>query len=174
MTCQQGVCSCLPTRSYSHKECLDDRLACAAATGSGECSETFVLVQSAELQALQLPGRPSVLVQVHAKGFCHESQCFLLMEQHNSGLAAAPAVTHSCLSQSPCLHAALLPEPQGACLGTLKEGSEDFKRVAAEAARTIPGREHGGNVDIKHLTRGCKVRQCMPCHLLLSACGLLD
>eukprot|EP00891_Asterochloris_glomerata_P005680 jgi/Astpho2/5680/fgenesh1_pm.00079_%23_49_t len=52
---------------------------------------------------------------------------------------------------------ALLPEPQGACLGTLKEGSEDFKRVAAEAARTIPGREHGGNVDIKHLTRGCKV-----------------
>ena len=30
--------------------------------------------------------------------------------------------------------------------------------MAAEAARTIPGREHGGNVDIKHLTRGCKVR----------------
>ena len=95
-------------------------------------------------------------------------------------LAAAPAIAHcmildstSSLSQPPCLHAALLPEPQGACLGTLKEGSEDFKRVAAEAARTIPGREHGGNVDIKHLTRGCKVRQCVLCHLLLSACRLL-
>ena len=94
-----------------------------------------------------------------------------------ASLAAPPPVTHwkctldskSGLNPPPCLHAALLPEPQGACLGTLKEGSEDFKRVAAEAARTIPGREHGGNVDIKHLTRGCKVGQCLPRHRLLSA-----
>ena len=32
--------------------------------------------------------------------------------------------------------------------------------MAAEAARTIPGREHGGNCDIKNLTKGCKVSAC--------------
>ena len=39
--------------------------------------------------------------------------------------------------------AAQLPNPTGATLGKLPEA--DFDRVAKEAARTIPGREHGGN-----------------------------
>lgn len=39
----------------------------------------------------------------------------------------------------------------------VKEGSADYKRIAGEAARTIPGRENGGNCDIKNLSRGCKV-----------------
>jgi formamidase len=39
----------------------------------------------------------------------------------------------------------------------VKEGSPDFERIAAEAARTIPGRENGGNCDIKNLSKGCKV-----------------
>jgi formamidase len=58
------------------------------------------------------------------------------------------------------LHArplALVPEPKGCCLGTLKQGSPEFEKVAKEAARTIPGRENGGNCDIKNLTKGCKV-----------------
>merc|ERR1719482_832964 len=32
-----------------------------------------------------------------------------------------------------------------------------FDRIAQEAARTVPGRENGGNRDIKNLSRGCVV-----------------
>jgi len=39
---------------------------------------------------------------------------------------------------------ALLPEPKGAFLGQLEKGSKKFDTVASEAARTVPGREHGG------------------------------
>ena len=41
---------------------------------------------------------------------------------------------------------ACLPEARGACLGSIKEGSAEWARVAAEAARTVPGRENGGCV----------------------------
>ena len=50
---------------------------------------------------------------------------------------------------------AALPNPENAVLGTLT-GSE-FERVAAEAARTVPPREHGGNCDIKNLSRGSRI-----------------
>ena len=50
---------------------------------------------------------------------------------------------------------ATLPNPENAVLGTLK-GSE-FEQAAAEAARTVPPREHGGNCDIKNLSRGSRV-----------------
>ncbi|MEO1134688.1 MAG: formamidase [Cyanobacteria bacterium J06639_1] len=50
---------------------------------------------------------------------------------------------------------AALPNPQNAVLGKLS-GSE-FDRVAAEAARTVPPREHGGNCDIKNLSRGSRI-----------------
>ncbi|HET7326222.1 MAG TPA: formamidase [Nocardioidaceae bacterium] len=49
----------------------------------------------------------------------------------------------------------LPPEPQDAVLGTLT--GADFDRVAAEAARTAPPRENGGNQDIKNLTKGTRV-----------------
>lgn len=52
---------------------------------------------------------------------------------------------------------ALVPLAKGAVLGGIKPGSADFERIAAEAARTIPGRENGGNCDIKNLSRGSKV-----------------
>jgi len=47
-----------------------------------------------------------------------------------------------------------LPNPEGACAGSLKK--EDAERVKEEGARTIPGRENGGNCDIKNLTRGTR------------------
>jgi acetamidase/formamidase len=47
------------------------------------------------------------------------------------------------------------PMSASALLGTL-DGAR-FDRIAAEAARTIPPREHGGNVDIKNLTRGTRL-----------------
>lgn len=50
---------------------------------------------------------------------------------------------------------ATLPNPQNAILGGLK-GSE-FEQAAAEAARTVPPREHGGNCDIKNLSRGSRI-----------------
>lgn len=39
----------------------------------------------------------------------------------------------------------------------MEKGTKDWERIAAEACRTIPGRENGGNCDIKNLSRGCKV-----------------
>jgi formamidase len=56
---------------------------------------------------------------------------------------------------------ALLPLSYGAMLGSLGHykamGGKDseWDRIANEAARTIPGRENGGNCDIKNLSRGC-------------------
>jgi len=50
---------------------------------------------------------------------------------------------------------ALPPLPDSAVLGSLS-GAE-FDRVAAEAARTAPPRENGGNQDIKNLTKGTRV-----------------
>ena len=50
---------------------------------------------------------------------------------------------------------ALPPEPQDAILGSLT--GADFDRVAAEAARTAPPRENGGNQDIKNFTVGSRV-----------------
>lgn len=50
---------------------------------------------------------------------------------------------------------AALPNPQNAILGTVPP--EEFERVAAEGARTVPPREHGGNCDIKNLSKGTKI-----------------
>jgi formamidase len=50
---------------------------------------------------------------------------------------------------------ATLPNPTNAILGML--AGAEFDRVAAEAARTVPPREHGGNCDIKNLSRGTKI-----------------
>lgn len=50
---------------------------------------------------------------------------------------------------------AALPNPKNAILGMLS--SSEYDRVAAEAARTVPPREHGGNCDIKNLSRGSRI-----------------
>jgi formamidase len=50
---------------------------------------------------------------------------------------------------------AALPNPENAMLGRLK--GADFERVAAEGARTVPPREHGGNCDIKNLSKGSRI-----------------
>jgi hypothetical protein len=51
---------------------------------------------------------------------------------------------------------ALPPNPESVHVGS---GDADIKdKVGKEGARTIPGRpEHGGNCDIKNLSRGSKV-----------------
>jgi formamidase len=50
---------------------------------------------------------------------------------------------------------AALPYAETAHLG--KMSKEKAKTAAKEAARTVPPREHGGNCDIKNLSRGSKV-----------------
>jgi formamidase len=50
---------------------------------------------------------------------------------------------------------ALPPLPQDSILGTLT--GEAFDKAAAEAARTAPPRENGGNQDIKNFTKGTRV-----------------
>jgi formamidase len=50
---------------------------------------------------------------------------------------------------------AALPNPENAILGKTK--AADFQRVAAEGARTVPPREHGGNCDIKNLSKGSRI-----------------
>ncbi|MDQ0736550.1 formamidase [Arthrobacter agilis] len=50
---------------------------------------------------------------------------------------------------------ALPPEAEHAVLGSL--AASDFDRVAAEAARTAPPRENGGNQDIKNLSKGSRI-----------------
>ncbi|NAZ75544.1 acetamidase/formamidase family protein [Kineococcus sp. T13] len=50
---------------------------------------------------------------------------------------------------------ALPPLPQDAILGGLT--GDAFERAAAEAARTAPPRENGGNQDIKNFTKGTRV-----------------
>ncbi|HEV7710720.1 MAG TPA: formamidase, partial [Asanoa sp.] len=49
----------------------------------------------------------------------------------------------------------LPPLPQDAVLGTLSGSA--FDDAAAEAARTAPPRENGGNQDIKNLTKGSRI-----------------
>jgi formamidase len=50
---------------------------------------------------------------------------------------------------------AALPFPDTAHMGRMAPAAA--KEAAKEAARTVPPREHGGNCDIKNLTRGSKV-----------------
>jgi formamidase len=50
---------------------------------------------------------------------------------------------------------AALPNPTNAILG--KVAPDDFERIALEGARTVPPREHGGNCDIKNLSRGTRI-----------------
>lgn len=50
---------------------------------------------------------------------------------------------------------ALAPDEHNAVMGSLK--GEDYRRAAQQGARTVPPREHGGNCDIKNLTRGSRV-----------------
>jgi formamidase len=52
-----------------------------------------------------------------------------------------------------------LPNTKGAALGKVSktQDSATWGRLAGEAARTVPPREHGGNCDIKNLSKGSRV-----------------
>ncbi|XP_057960308.1 uncharacterized protein LOC131152439 [Malania oleifera] len=50
-----------------------------------------------------------------------------------------------------------LPTTKGCLLGKIEAGTPEWEKIAREAARTIPGRENGGNCDIKNISRGSKI-----------------
>lgn len=50
---------------------------------------------------------------------------------------------------------ALPPEPKSAVVGRLS--GDEAAKAMKEGARTVPPREHGGNCDIKNLTKGSKI-----------------
>ncbi len=50
---------------------------------------------------------------------------------------------------------ALPPNPQSAVMGRMS--GDAAKKAALEGARTVPPRDHGGNCDIKNLTKGSRV-----------------
>ncbi|XP_008673058.1 acetamidase/Formamidase family protein isoform X1 [Zea mays] len=58
------------------------------------------------------------------------------------------------LHQRPLAH---LPTPENCLLGKVQEGTAEWHIIANEAARTIAGRENGGNCDIKNLSRGSRI-----------------
>ncbi|KAJ6804899.1 uncharacterized protein M6B38_185320 [Iris pallida] len=67
---------------------------------------------------------------------------------------------HESLTLCEVLHQrplANLPTPENCLLGGIEKGTSEWEKIASEAARTIPGRENGGNCDIKNLSRGSKV-----------------
>ncbi|KAL5228052.1 hypothetical protein ABZP36_016317 [Zizania latifolia] len=72
------------------------------------------------------------------------SRIFLIMSHSNSAV----------LLQRPLAN---LPTPVNCLLGKIQEGTAEWHKTANEAARTIPGRENGGNCDINNLRRGSKV-----------------
>ncbi|GAA5902576.1 hypothetical protein JCM5296_002328 [Sporobolomyces johnsonii] len=54
-----------------------------------------------------------------------------------------------------CPAVALPPEPKNAYVGAKTDlPKELMDKIAREGARTVPGREHGGNCDIKNLSKG--------------------
>jgi len=50
---------------------------------------------------------------------------------------------------------ALPPNPKHAITGLAKGSAAD--KIAREGARTVPPREHGGNMDVKNFTRGSRI-----------------
>ncbi|BGP38794.1 hypothetical protein JCM10449v2_002731 [Rhodotorula kratochvilovae] len=55
-----------------------------------------------------------------------------------------------------CPAVALAPEPRNAYVGQ-DLPADLMEKIAKEGARTVPGREHGGNCDIKNLSIGSRV-----------------
>ncbi|EOD35659.1 Formamidase [Emiliania huxleyi CCMP1516] len=90
-----------------------------------------------------------------------------LLDMWNSRESALQSTVDTPKMTTTCAHMhtrplATWPNPTGAMLGKVghfKHGPKEagWERIAGEAARTVPGRENGGNCDIKNLSRGCSL-----------------
>ena len=116
---------------------------------------------SRHIPGIKFPG----LIHPGLIGTAPSAELLHIWNQRESKLVAEEGTQQEktlcgCLSTRPL---ACLPEPKGAMLGILghfldKAGKDpEWDRIASEAARTVPGRENGGNCDIKNLSRGATV-----------------
>ncbi|KAL6000347.1 hypothetical protein ACLOJK_024042 [Asimina triloba] len=83
-----------------------------------------------------------------------------LLEIWNTRERELEETGHGSLKLCEVLHQrplANLPKAEGCHLGLIKKGTPEWERIGKDAARTIPGRENGGNCDIKNLSRGSKI-----------------
>lgn len=71
-------------------------------------------------------------------------QCFNKRQLWRSSTAAGPFALLPTQPRAAPPPTPGLAEPKGALLGKVPAGTPDWDRIAAEAARTVPGRENGG------------------------------
>ena len=105
------------------------------------CSASSATCQSSKVCSRRRAiSRAAVVVILY-----HVARCVV------SGRADAWLERRQCRLQSHFAWVSLLAD------GAPLIGDPAWDRIAAEAARTVPGRENGGNCDIKNLSRGCAV-----------------
>ncbi|KAL5988182.1 hypothetical protein ACLOJK_035945 [Asimina triloba] len=79
-----------------------------------------------------------------------------LLEIWNTRERESEETGHGSLKLGEVLHQrplANFPKTEGCHLGLIKKATPEWEKIRKEAARTIPGRENGGNCDIKNLSR---------------------
>jgi formamidase len=128
---------------------------------SDETPQTFFFVISRHIPGVKFAG----LIHPGLIGTAPSAELLKMWNERESKLVSEEGTAEEktlcgCLSTRPL---ACLPEPKGAMLGKLghfkaMHGKDDkWDAIAKEAARTVPGRENGGNCDIKNLSRGSTV-----------------
>jgi len=76
-------------------------------------------------------------------GTAPSAELLAVWNERERALVEGPAPTLASVLHTRPL--AALPNAKGAFLGSVPVGSAEHARIAAEGARTVPGRENGGN-----------------------------
>lgn len=100
-----------------------------------------IYAQSRHIPGVRFPG----LIHPGLIGTAPSAELLAMWNTRERALVEGPPPTLADVLHTRPL--ALLPEPVGAYLGLVPPGSAEHARIAAEAARTVPGRENGGNCE---------------------------
>ncbi|KAL7539792.1 hypothetical protein ACHAWF_006505, partial [Thalassiosira exigua] len=133
----------------------------AKENGGGFLTDHFPCASKAHIPGVRFAG----LIHPGLIGTAPSAELLKMWNDREAALVAEEGTEKKKKTLCGSLHTrplACLPQPTGAMLGKLghfKKKSEDegWMKVAQEAARTVPGRENGGNCDIKNLSRGYTV-----------------
>ena len=98
-----------------------------------------IYASSRHIPGVRFPG----LIHPGLIGTAPSAELLGIWNARERGLVEGPEPTLASVLHTRPL--AALPETKGACLGLIPEGTPEWARVAAEGARTVPGRENGGN-----------------------------
>jgi formamidase len=108
-----------------------------------------IYAQSRHIPGVRFPG----LIHPGLIGTAPSAELLAMWNTRERALVEGPPPTLADVLHTRPL--ALLPEPVGAYLGLVPPGSAEHARIAAEAARTVPGRENGGNCECVPAPSGC-------------------